>query len=212
MRTDALLGRPAGAGGCGRRCRAFLLYLGLDRTIDALLHHTLLVGRDYRDFIRTVTRGRHLRARSRPTSMLRPGPSRGWPRGRGLARSPAPRSNLRADVDWERDGDALRDASSPTSSARSAWRPGERSAPGAPDDAAGLRTRPRGVDGNAFAVEPTLWQSACFRHRTGVRGVSGMYHVAEARTRAPGFRVMLGAGVTAGLVVADAQGSGAGTA
>ena len=33
------------------------------------------------------------------------------------------------------------------------------------------------VDGNAFAIEPTLQQSAYFRAPNRVRGVAGMYHV-----------------------------------
>jgi phytoene desaturase len=210
MCTDDLLGRP----GAGRRLRptmsCFLLYLGLDRTIDALLHHTLLVGRDYRGFIRTVTRGRslpqtfsayvHAPARTEP-GMATPG-------GDSLAiLLPVP--NLRADVDWERDGDALRgslvadlERTFGLDGLAAAARLEHRMTP--QDFARDLGA----VDGNAFAVEPTLRQSASFRPPNRVRGVSGMYHVGGGTHPGAGIPgVMLGAGVTAGLVVADARAS-----
>jgi phytoene desaturase len=185
----------------------FLLYLGLDRTVDALLHHTLLVGRDYRNFIRTVTRGRHL-PRTFSTYVHAPArtePGMAAPGGDSLAvLLPVP--NLRADVDWEREGDALRDAlvadlerTFGLDGLGSAVRVEHRMTP--PDFARDLGA----VDGNAFAVEPTLRQSASFRPPNRVRGVGGMYHVGGGTHPGAGIPgVLLGAGVTAGLVVADA--------
>ena len=62
------------------------------------------------------------------------------------------------------------------------------------------------VDGNAFAVEPTLHQSAYFRAPNRVRGVAGMYHVGGGTHPGAGIPgVLLGAQVTAGLVAADAR-------
>ena len=208
MRTDALLGRPP----VGRPLRptmsCFLLYLGLDRKLDALLHHTLLVGRDYRDFIRTVTRGRQL-PRTFSTYVHAPArtePGMATPGGDSLAvLLPVP--NLRADVNWEREGDALRDAlvadlenTFGLDGLASAVRVEHRMTP--LDFARDLGA----VDGNAFAVEPTLRQSAYFRPPNRVRGVTGMYHVGGGTHPGAGIPgVLLGAGVTAALVLEDAR-------
>ena len=60
------------------------------------------------------------------------------------------------------------------------------------------------VDGNAFAVEPTLHQSAYFRAPNRVAGVRGLYHVGAGTHPGAGIPgVLLGAEVTAGLVGAD---------
>ena len=65
--------------GCARRCPASCSTSGTDRPFDdSSLHHTLLVGRGYRDFIRDVTRGGRLPRRARPTCTPRRAPSRGW--------------------------------------------------------------------------------------------------------------------------------------
>ena len=61
------------------------------------------------------------------------------------------------------------------------------------------------VDGNAFAVEPTLHQSAYFRTPNRDRGLAGLYHVGGGTHPGAGIPgVLLGAEVTAGLVLADA--------
>ena len=78
----------------------------------ALLHHTLLVGRGYRRFIRDVdARGAAAARRSRPTSTR---PSRTEPAmaraGRRLARGAAAGPEPARRVDWEREADGLRDA------------------------------------------------------------------------------------------------------
>jgi phytoene desaturase len=62
------------------------------------------------------------------------------------------------------------------------------------------------VDGNAFAVEPTLHQSAYFRAPNRVTGVRGLYHVGAGTHPGAGIPgVLLGAQVTAGLVSADTR-------
>ena len=88
-----------------------LLYLGCDRRFDDLLHHTLLVGDGYRRFIRDVTRAQaapatfstyvHAPARTEPAMA---------PAGGDSIAILLPVPNLRADVDWAREGDGLRDA------------------------------------------------------------------------------------------------------
>jgi phytoene desaturase len=210
MRTDALLGRRPDGRPLRPTMSCFLLYLGLDRRVDALLHHTLLVGRDFRDFIGTVTRGRHL-PRTFSAYVHAPArtePAMATPGGDALTvLLPVP--NLRADVDWEREGDSLRDAlvadlqrTFGLDGLASAVRLEHRMTP--QDFARDLGA----VDGNAFAVEPTLRQSAYFRPPNRVRGVTGMYHVGGGTHPGAGIPgVMLGAGVTAAMVVADAQAS-----
>ena len=88
-----------------------LLYLGCDRRFERLLHHTLLVGHDYRRFIRDVTRdGRlpssfstyvHAPTRTEPAMA---------PAGEDSIAVLLPVPNLRSGIDWERAGDGLRDA------------------------------------------------------------------------------------------------------
>jgi phytoene desaturase len=207
LRTHALLGRPAPRRRLRPTMSCLLLYLGTDRVFDELLHHTLLVGDGYRDFIRTVTRGRglprrfstyvHAPARSEP-GMAAPG-------GDSLAiLLPVP--NLRAGVDWAREEASLRDALVADLEATfgldgldASIRVEHRMAP--PDFAHEFGA----VDGNAFAVEPTLHQSAYFRAPNRIRGIRGAYHVGGGTHPGAGIPgVLLGAEVTARLVHADA--------
>ena len=208
LTTHALLGRTQPRRPLRPTMSCFLLYLGLDRSFEQLLHHTLLVGPGYRDFIRNVTRGRqvpstystyvHAPARTEP-AMAPPG-------GDSLAvLLPVP--NLRAGIDWEREGDRLRDALVADMEASfgldglgAAVEVEHRMLP--TDFAQELGA----VDGNAFSLEPTLQQSAYFRAPNRVRGVEGMYHVGGGTHPGAGIPgVLLGAGVTAGLVAADAR-------
>ena len=186
----------------------FLLYLGTDRAFESLRHHTLLVGDGYRDFIREVTRGRAL-----PTSFstyvhapARTEPGMAVAGGDSLAiLLPVP--NLRAGVDWAREADGLRDA-----------------LVGDLERTFGLRGlgasirvehRMTPVDferelgaawGNAFAIEPTLQQSAYFRRPNRDRRVAGLYHVGGGTHPGAGIPgVLLGAKVTAGLIGAPAR-------
>jgi phytoene desaturase len=185
----------------------FLLYLGCDREFASLLHHTLLVGPGYREFIREVTRGRslprtfstyvHAPARTEPAMAARGGDSL-------AVLLPVP--NLRAGIDWELAGDRLRDAlvrdledTFGLSGLSASVRVEHRMAP--PDFARDLGA----VDGNAFAVEPTLHQSAYFRAPNRVASVRGLYHVGGGTHPGAGIPgVLLGAGVTAGLITEDA--------
>jgi phytoene desaturase len=208
LRTHELLGRAAPRRALRPTMSALLLYLGTDRVFGDLRHHTLLVGDGYRDFIRSVTRGRavpgrfstyvHAPARSEPAMAADGGDS--------LAiLLPVP--NLRADIDWEREQDGLRDAlvadletTFGLQGLDASVRVEHRMAP--PDFARELGA----VDGNAFAVEPTLHQSAYFRAPNRIRGIRGAYHVGGGTHPGAGIPgVLLGAEVTAGLVHADAR-------
>jgi len=206
LRTHELLCRPAPRRALRPTMSCFLLYLGADRTFPELLHHTLLVGTGYRDFIRTVTRGAAL-PRTLSTYVHAPSrtePGMAAPGGDSLCvLLPVP--NLRAPIDWDRAADGLRDAvvadmeqTFGLSGLADAIRVEHRMAP--PDFARELGA----VDGNAFAVEPTLHQSAYFRAPNRVGGVSGVYHVGGGTHPGAGIPgVLLGAEVTAGLVAAD---------
>jgi phytoene desaturase len=184
----------------------FLLYLGTNRQFPKLLHHTLLVGDGYRDFIRTVTRGRalpssfssyvHVPSRSEP-AMAAPGGDSVY------ALLPVP--NLRAGIDWAAESDRLRDAlvadyeqTFGLTGLADSIVVEHRMSP--PEFASELGA----VDGNAFAIEPTLHQSAYFRQPNRDRSLRGLYFVGGGTHPGAGIPgVLLGAEVTAGLVGAD---------
>ncbi|HEV2999611.1 MAG TPA: phytoene desaturase family protein [Solirubrobacteraceae bacterium] len=208
LALDAALGRLSTA--AVRRLRptmsCFLLYLGTDRPFPVLLHHTLLVGPGYRRFVRDVTRrGRlaptfstyvHAPARTEP-AMARPG-------GDSLCvLLPVP--NLRGEVDWAVEGDRLRDAllaeyetTYGLSGLRASIAVEHRMTP------VDFERQLGAVDGNAFAIEPTLHQSAALRPPNRDRAVRGLYRVGGGTHPGAGIPgVLLGAEVTAGLVAED---------
>jgi phytoene desaturase len=206
LRTHELVGRRPPRRRLRETMSCFLLYLGTDRPFPRLLHHTLLVGDGYREFIRGVTRGRALPERfsTYVHAPTRTEPAMGAGGGDSLAvLLPVP--NLRAGIDWPRAADGLRDAlladlerSFGLDGLRAAIVVEHRMTP--LDFARELGA----VWGNAFAVEPTLHQSAYFRAPNRDRGLAGLY-LAGAGTH-PGAGVpgvLLGAEVTAGLVAAD---------
>jgi phytoene desaturase len=206
LRTHELVGRRPAARRLRPTMSCLLLYLGTDRPFGDLLHHTLLVGAGYRDFIRDVTRAGRL-PRTFSTYVHAPArtePGMAAPGGDSLAvLLPVP--NLRAGIDWAREGDRLRDAlvadfertfglSGLDASIRVEHRMDPR------DFASALGA----VDGNAFALEPTLHQSAYFRPPNRDRALRGLYHVGGGTHPGAGIPgVLLGAEVTAGLVAAD---------
>jgi phytoene desaturase len=208
LRTNELLGRREPARRLRPTMSCLLLYLGTDRAFsDRLLHHTLLVGRGYRDFIRTVTRGPalpstystyvHAPARTEP-AMAAPG-------GDSLCiLLPVP--NLRdAPVDWAREGDRLRDAvvadletTFGMTGLDASVRVEHRMDPTDFERELGARW------GNAFAIEPTLHQSAYFRPPNRHRHTRGLYLTGGGTHPGAGIPgALLGAEVTAGLVQAD---------
>ena len=207
LREGKLLGRPA-----PRRLRetmsCFLLYLGTDRVIEGLGHHTLLVGPGYRDFIRTVTRGRSL-PRSFSTYVHAPARTEPGmaPAGGDSLAILLPVPNLRADVDWAEAADALRDAlvadletTFGLEGLGASVRVEHRMTP------ADFERELGAAWGNAFAVEPTLHQSAYFRPPNRDRAVEGLYRVGGGTHPGAGVPgVLLGAKVTAGLIGAGAR-------
>ena len=206
LRAHELLGRRAPRRALAPTMSAFLLYLGTDRPFDKLLHHTLLVGTGYRDFVRSVTKAGilpstyssyvHVPSRTEP-SMAAPGGDSIY------ALMPVP--NLRAQIDWEREADGLRDAliadyetTFGLTGLDASVRVEHRMTPRDFESELGA------MHGNAFAVEPTLHQSAYFRHPNRDRRIGGMYYVGGGTHPGAGIPgVLLSAEVTANLVLAS---------
>jgi phytoene desaturase len=208
LRAHELCGRRAPTRPLRPTMSCFLVYLGLDRIVPRLEHHTLLVGQGYRRFIRDVTRGGRL-APTFSTYVHAPSrtePEMAAPGGDSLAiLLPVP--NLRAGIDWRREAGRVRDALLADLEATFGLA-GIRDAVVAehrmtPEDFA----RELGaVDGNAFAVEPTLHQSAALRPPNRDRRLAGLYHVGGGTHPGAGIPgVLLGAEITARLVAGDVE-------
>ena len=212
LRTHELTGRRAPLRRLTPTMSCFLLYLGTDRTFDALLHHTLLVGRGYKRFISDVTRG----GRIAPTfSTYVHAPVRSEP---GMAPAggdslcvllPVPNQRKRR-IDWDAESDRLRDALVADLETTFGL---------AGLDAATVvehRMTPDDFErdlgaawGNAFAVEPTLQQSAWLRPPNRDKALRGLYFVGGGTHPGAGIPgVLLGAEVTSKLIARDHPAAG----
>ena len=206
LTTHTLLGRRAPVRPLTPTMSCFLLFLGTGRQFPRLHHHTLLLGRDYRRTIREVTRGSapprelssylHVPSRSEP-EMARPGGDSIY------ALLPVP--NLRAGIDWGAESDRLRDRL--VADLEQSFGLDGLGASVAvehrmtPED---FRSELGAVDGNAFALEPTLQQSAWLRPHNRDRSVAGLYFVGGGTHPGAGVPgVLLGAEVTARLIEED---------
>jgi len=206
LRTHELLGRRAPIRRHKPTMSCFLLYLGTDRPFEKLQHHTLLVGGGYREFIKRVTKGSTLPDNY---STYVHAPTRSEP-GMGAGGGDSlcvllPVPNLRAGIDWDREADGLRDAlvadmetTFGLTGLDAAVTVEHRMTP------QDFATELGAVHGNAFALEPTLQQSAYFRPPNRDRSVRGLYHVGGGTHPGAGIPgVLMGAEVTATLVTAD---------
>jgi phytoene desaturase len=209
LTTHELVGRRAPVRRLKPTMSCFLLYLGTDRPFEQLLHHTLLVGRGYKEFIGDVTRrGRlpstlstYLHAPSRTE------PGMAVPGGDSIA-ALLPVPNLRrGNVDWAAEEDRLRDRlvadfeqTFGLTGLGDSIRVEHRMTPVDFERDLGA------VWGNAFAIEPTLHQSAYFRQPNRDRGLAGLYFVGGGTHPGAGMPgVLLGAEVTTGLIAEDAR-------
>jgi phytoene desaturase len=205
LKTHELVGRRAPRRRLTPTMSCLLLYLGCDRRFDALLHHTLLVGDGYKRFIGDVTRRGRLPA---TYSTYVHAPTRTEP-----AMAPAggdalavllPVPNLRAGIDWGRESDRLRAAVVADMEATFGLT--------GLDASVQVEHRMTPVDfareldaahGNAFAVEPTLHQSAALRQPNRDRSLRGLYYVGGGTHPGAGIPgVLLGAEVTTALMAA----------
>lgn len=207
LRTHELTGRRAPLRRPTPTMSCFLLYIGTDRTFDSLRHHTLLVGSGYRRFIRDVTRRGHLA----PTfstyvhAPVRSEPEMAPPGGDSLCvLLPVPNQRRRR-IDWDSESDRLRDAlvedlqtTFGLEGLDAATVVEHRMTP---DDF----ERDLGAAwGNAFAVEPTLQQSAWLRPPNRDRTLRGLYFVGGGTHPGAGIPgVLLGAEITTGLIERD---------
>ncbi len=207
LRTHELVGRRAPLRQLTPTMSCFLLYLGTDRTFDSLRHHTLLVGGGYRRFISDVTRrGKiastfstyvHAPARSEPGMAPAGGDSL-------CVLLPVPNQRRRR-IDWDVESDRLRDALVEDLEETFGLRGLDASI------VAEHRMTPEDFErdlgaawGNAFAVEPTLQQSAWLRPPNRDKQLAGLYFVGGGTHPGAGIPgVLLGAEVTAGLIARD---------
>jgi phytoene desaturase len=207
LRTHELVGRRAPIRRLTPTMSCFLLYLGTDRSFDSLRHHTLLVGSGYRRFIRDVTR-RGVIAPTFSTYVHAPArsePGMAVPGGDSLCvLLPVP-NQRRERIDWSLRSDRLRDAlvedletTFGLEGLDAATVVEHRMTP---DDF----ERDLGAAwGNAFAVEPTLQQSAWLRPPNRDRQLRGLYFVGGGTHPGAGIPgVLLGAEVTVGLIARD---------
>lgn len=201
---DALpwrLRRPAQTMSC------FLLFLGTTRRYEKLHHHTLVVGRDYKGFIRDVT---HRRRIPDDLSVYLHAPSRTEP---GMAAPGGesiyvllPVPNLASGDDWAIRGPELRDrvvrfleedfgleGLASSIAVEHSFTPAD------------FASQLGAADGNAFGIEPTLFQSAYFRQPNRDRTVGGLYYVGAGTHPGGGIPgVLLTAEVTGELIRSDA--------
>jgi phytoene desaturase len=206
LTTHELVGRRAPLRPLKPTMSCFLLFLGTDRPFPKLLHHTLLVGSGYRDFITKVTRGYempetfstyvHAPARTEPGMAAAGGDSL-------YVLLPVP--NLRADIDWGVTARELRHALVRDFETTFGLEGLDASVrvehTMTPED---FRTELGAVDGNAFSVEPTLHQSAYFRQPNRDRALAGLYFVGAGTHPGAGIPgVLLGAEVTTKLIEED---------
>ena len=213
MRVHEMLGTPKQRRPLKPSMSAFLLYLGTEGHFEKLGHHTLLVGDGYRKFIKDVTGGKQLPSNF---STYVHAPNRTEPamapEGGDSLCFLLPVPNLRSGTDWAAQSDALRDAlvadleqTFGLTGLADSVRVEHRMTP------ADFRDDLGALDGNAWAMEPTLHQSASLRPPNRDKRVRGLYRVGGGTHPGAGIPgVLLGAEVTASLVGED-FGRGAGT-
>jgi phytoene desaturase len=186
----------------------FLLYLGVRRQYPQLHHHTLLVGRDYRGFIRDVTATRtmpgslslYLHAPSRTEPAMAP-------RGGESLSVLLPVPNLGSGFDWAAAEEPLRERvldhleseqGLGLTGLRGAIEVEQRWTPHT------FRDELQSPEGNAFGPEPLLLQSAYFRQPNRDRRVAGLYYTGAGTHPGAGIPgVLMTASVTAGLIERD---------
>ncbi|MEH3053863.1 MAG: phytoene desaturase family protein [Patulibacter minatonensis] len=186
---------------------ALLVYLGTDRQFPQLRHHTLMVGTGYKRFIKDVTSRRRLAANY---STYIHAPSRTEP---GMAADGGdsiaillPVPNLRSGDTWD-DAQTQAVADGVIADLEETFGVeglAESTVVRHTMTPADFRDRYAAVDGNAFALEPTLHQSAAFRvpnRHPKVRGVYAVGGGSHPGAGVPG--VLFGAEVTAGLIAQD---------
>jgi phytoene desaturase len=186
---------------------ALLIYLGTDRQFPRLLHHTLMVGTGYKRFIKDVTSRRrmpvnystYIHAPSRTDAGMAP-------EGGDSIAILLPVPNLKSGDVWDEAQTRAVSSAVVRDLERTFGLEGLADATVVEHHMtpADFRDRYAAVDGNAFAIEPTLHQSAAFRvpnRHPKIRGVYAVGGGSHPGAGVPG--VLFGAEVTAGLVAED---------
>lgn len=184
----------------------FLLYLGLNRQYPQLLHHTILMPRDYRGTVEQIFQGNrppdqlalYLHTPSRTDASFAP------PGGESMyVLLPVP--NQSAGIDWDKEAVPLRDRiihyleHDFGLTSLSASIVVERRF--TPDDFASQFNSQLGA---AFGIEPTLTQSAYFRPHPRSRDLLGLYFVGAGTHPGAGVPgVLLSAKIAADLIQRD---------
>ena len=192
LATDELLGRRRSVRSLVPTMSCFLLYLGLDRVQPELRHHTLLVGPRYREFIEAVTRGRSLpqtlatyvHAPTRTEAAMAPPPAAS--RSRFCCRCPTSPPTSTGPRPPTSCASGSSTTSRPTTGCAGSRHRSWSSTRRTPED---FRDRFGAVLGNAFAIEPTLHQSALLRPSNRDTRTAGLYRVGAGthpRRRDPG--------------------------
>jgi phytoene desaturase len=187
----------------------FLLYLGTNRQFPEITHHTLLVGEDYPGFVQQVTRKRRV---ADSLALYVHAPSRTEP---GMAANGGdslavllPVPNLGSQDDWSTLGPEMRERvldfmeeGFGLDGLRESIVVEHQMTP------VDFKRELEAPFGNAFAIEPVLWQSAYFRQPNRDRTVNGLYYVGAGTHPGGGIPgVILGAGVTSDVIAADLAG------
>ncbi len=199
--TDLNFGRYRHSMSC------FLLYLGLNRQYDRLLHHSIVMPRNYKRSVSEVFNGHSI---PEDIALYLHAPTKSDP---SLAPSGAeslyvlvPTPNLKnAAIDWRQAGPEFRKRIVH-------FLEHEFGLPGFEKSIivehqftpADFQTELRSLHGSAFGIEPTLLQSAWFRPHNRSRAVRGLYFAGAGTHPGAGIPgVLLSAKITSGLVEAD---------
>jgi phytoene desaturase len=186
----------------------FQLYLGTTRRFAQLTHHTLLVGRNYRTFMRDVTDRRRL-----PQSLClyvdtpsRTEPAMAPPGGESImALLPIP--NLAGSARWPDVEAGLRERVLDTlESDHGLQLTGLRDSIAVERHQTPLDFRDglRSPEGNGFGPEPTLFQSTYFRQHNRDDHIANLYYAGAGTHPGAGIPgVLMGADVRARLLLDD---------
>jgi phytoene desaturase len=156
----------------------FVGYFGVSRTYPELAHHTIVLGPRYRGllddiFVRRRLADDHSLYLHAPT---RTDPSLAPP-GHDAMYVLSPVPNLRAGVDWEREGERYFDRVLDTLERRVLPGLGAHVTTRFQMTPLDFQRDLRSADGAAFGPEPLLTQSAWFRYHNRSPDVSGLYFV-----------------------------------
>ncbi len=185
----------------------FLLYLGLDRQYDQLLHHTIYMPEKYEQLLTEIFDGHglpnelalylHAPTKTDPTMA---------PHGGESLYILAPVPHLGHGINWHVEADGFRDRiiryledNAGLEGLEASIQVEHRFTP------LDFRDELRSWLGSAFSIEPTLTQSAYFRPHNRSNAVKGLYFVGAGTHPGAGLPgVLLSAQITSRLVIEDA--------